>query len=152
MRVMVDVGETIVIERPIEVVAAYAGDPSNAPAWHRRVESAEWQTEPPMKLGSRITLRSTLLGRDVVSTYEVTEHTPGEQVAMRTTGGPFPMSTTSTWRPVGDRVTHMSLHHHGEPSGPWRLAAPLVARAVRRAMREDLAELKRLLESDDVSH
>jgi len=143
----VDVTATIVIERPIEQVAAYAGDPSNAPAWYRHIESAEWQTEPPMMLGSLITFRARLLGRDLVHTYEVVEFTPGEQVAIRTAQGPFPINTIYTWRPVGHRVTHMTLHNHGEPRGLSRLVAPVMAAAMQRAMHQDLTRLKQLLET-----
>jgi uncharacterized membrane protein len=143
----VDVTTTIVIERPIAEVADYAGDPSNAPEWYRRIETAEWQTEPPIKLGSQITFHARFMGKNLMYTYQVTEYTPGEQVAMRTAAGPFPMNTIATWRAVGDRVTHMMLRNHGEPQGFFRLAAPLIAIAMRRAMRQDLADLKRLLES-----
>jgi uncharacterized membrane protein len=143
----VDVTATIVIERPIAEVSAYTGDPSNAPEWYRRISSAEWETDPPMRLGSRIRFRARFLGRDLVYTYEITELTPGEQVAMRTTEGPFPMRTTYTWRPVGDRVTHMTMRNHGEPAGWSRLVAPFVVSAMRRAMRQDLDGLKRRLES-----
>jgi len=145
--VTVDVAATIVIERPIEEVTAYAGDPSNAPTWYRRISSADWETDPPIALGSRIAFRARFLGRELAYTYEVTEYTPGEQVAMRTTEGPFPMATTYTWRPIGPGKTHMVLRNHGEPAGFSRLLAPLMARAMRRAMRQDLADLKRLLES-----
>lgn len=143
----VDVTATIVIERPISDVATYAGDPSNAPDWYRRISSAEWETDPPIALGSRIAFRARFLGRDLAYTYEVTEYTPGEQVAMRTAEGPFPMATTYTWRPVGPDTTHMTLRNHGEPRGFSKLMAPLMARAMRRAMQQDLADLKRLLES-----
>ena len=64
----VDVNATIVIERPIDEVSAYAGDPSNAPTWYRRITSAEWETEPPIALGSRITFRARFLGRDLDAT------------------------------------------------------------------------------------
>jgi hypothetical protein len=87
------------------------------------------------------------LGRDLVYTYEVVELTPGEQVAMRTAQGPFPMNTIYTWRPVGHRVTHMTLRNHGAPRGFARLLAPVMASAMRRAMRQDLARLKQLLEA-----
>lgn len=143
----VDVTATIVIERPIAEVSAYTGDPSNAPEWYRRISSAEWETDPPMRLGSRVRFRARFLGRDLAYTYEITELTPGEQVAMRTTEGPFPMRTTYTWRPVGDRVTHMTMRNHGEPAGWSRLVAPFVASSMRRAMRQDLDGLKRRLES-----
>lgn len=144
---IVDVAEATVIERPIDDVAAFAGDPSNAPQWYRRISSAEWETEPPIALGSRTQFFARFLGRDLSYTYEITEYSPGEQVAMRTTEGPFPMATTYTWRRVSDRVTHMTLRNHGEPTGFARLVAPLVSIAMRRAMRQDLADLKRLLES-----
>jgi uncharacterized membrane protein len=143
----VDVTTTIVIERPIAEVAAYAGDPSNAPEWYQRITSAEWQTDPPITLGSRITFHARFLGKQLAYTYEVTEYTPGEQVAMHTTQGPFPMETTYTWRPVGNRVTHMTLRNRGGPNGLARLAAPLLTFAMRRAMRQDLDRLKQLLEA-----
>ena len=143
----VDVTEAVVIERPVTEVAEFAGDPANAPTWYRRIESAEWQTEPPMMLGSLITFRARVLGRDLVYTYQVVEFTPGEQLAMRIAGGPFPINTIYTWRPVGHRVTHMTLRNHGEPQGLARLAAPLIAAAMRRSVRQDLGRLKQLLEA-----
>ena len=143
----VDVVATIVIERPISEVAAFAGDPSNAPRWYRRISSAEWETDPPISLGSRIAFRARFMGRDLAYVYEVCEYTPGEQVAMRTSEGPFPMNTTYTWRPVGSHTTHMTLRNHGEPTGFSRVAAPVMARAMRRAMRQDLDDLRRLLEA-----
>lgn len=143
----VDVAATVVIERPIDEVSAYAGDPANAPEWYRRIESAEWQTEPPLRLGSQIRFRATFLGRTLDYTYEVVEYSPGEQIAMRTVDGPFPMNTIYTWRPVGGRVTHMVMRNHGEPSGFGKLAAPVIAHAMRSAMEHDLADLKRLLEA-----
>lgn len=142
----VDVAEAIVIERPIGEVSTFAGDPSNAPTWYRRIRSAEWQTDPPISLGSRITFQARFMGRDLVYTYEVSEFTAGKHLEMRTTEGPFPMTTLYSWRRVGDRVTHMTLRNHGTPSGFSRLATPVIRRAMRRAMRQDLADLKQLLE------
>lgn len=142
----VDVAVATVIERPIEEVARFAGDPSNAPIWYRRISSAEWQTEPPIMLGSRIVFRARFLGRDLVYSYQVVELTPGSQVSMKSDEGPFPMRTTYTWRPLSDRATHMVLRNSGEPTGPWGLLSPLLSFAMRRAMERDLARLKRLLE------
>lgn len=141
----VDVAVTTVIERPLAEVAAFAGDPTNAPEWYRRIDVAESETEPPLMLGSCFRFRAHFLGRTLDYVYEVVELEP-DQVSMRTTDGPFPMRTTYTFRPVGDRVTHMTLRNRGEPSGFSRVIAPFVTLAMRRAMRGDLAELKRRLE------
>jgi hypothetical protein len=40
----------------------------------------------------------------------------------------------------------MTLRNHGEPSGFSRVAAPLMASAMRRANQKDLERLKSLLE------
>jgi uncharacterized membrane protein len=141
----IDVAETVVIERPLHEVAGYAGDPSHAPTWQGWTDEAVWHTEPPIRLGSRIELRLRVLGRTFTRTSEVVEYEP-DQLSMRTVDGPVPVETTSTWRPVGDRVTHMTLRHHLEPSGPAALLGPLIAVAVRRSTRRDLTELKRRLE------
>jgi uncharacterized membrane protein len=141
----VDVLTEIVIERPREEVAAFAGDPSNAPEWYVNIESVEWQTPRPVRTGSRMAFVARFLGRRLAYTYEVVEHVPGERLVMRTAEGPFPMETTYTWEPAGPG-TRMKLRNRGEPSGFSKLVAPIMAAAVRRANRKDLAQLKRLLE------
>jgi hypothetical protein len=40
----------------------------------------------------------------------------------------------------------MTLRNRGEPAGFGRMAAPLMERAMRRANRRDLAQLKAVLE------
>jgi hypothetical protein len=41
----------------------------------------------------------------------------------------------------------MTLRNRGDPAGFKRIAAPRMARAMRRANRKDLARLKEVLES-----
>lgn len=48
----VDVLTEITISRPVETVAGYAADPSNAPSWYVNIESVEWQTPPRVQHGS----------------------------------------------------------------------------------------------------
>jgi hypothetical protein len=67
---------------------------------------------------------------------------------MSTANGPFAMETTYTWADVPDGGTRMTLRNRGEPSGFSRIAAPMLARAMRRANRKDLGRLKRILERD----
>jgi hypothetical protein len=68
---------------------------------------------------------------------------------MATSEGPFAMETTYTWADAGDGATLMRLRNRGEPSGFSSFVAPLMAPAVRRANRKDLARLQRILERRD---
>jgi uncharacterized membrane protein len=144
---MVDVQTEMVIERPLEVVAGYAGDPTQAPEWYVNIQSVEWQTSPPVAVGSRLDFVARFLGRRLAYTYEVVELEPQSRLVMRTADGPFPMETTYTWSAAGDDRTLMTLRNRGEPSGFSTVAAPIMATAMRRANIKDLARLKRLLES-----
>ncbi len=143
----VDVHVETVVRRPVAVVAAYAGDPTNAPQWYSNIRSVDWRTEPPVRVGSRMDFVAHFLGRRLAYTYEVVELLAGERLVMRTADGPFPMETTYTWQPVGEGATRMTLRNRGEPSGFAGLAAPVMERAMRRATTRDLARLKEFLES-----
>lgn len=142
----VDVTTEIVINRPVADVAGYAGDPTNAPEWYANIKSVEWQTSPPVAVGSKLDFVAQFLGRRIAYTYEVTELVPERRLVMRTAQGPFPMETTYTWEPAGDGQTRMTLSNRGEPSGFAKVTAPAMSRAVRRANEKDLARLKDILE------
>ena len=143
-RVDVTVGTTI--ERPLEAVAGYAGNPDNAPTWYVNIESAEWQTTPPAAVGSKVAFVAHFLGRRLAYTYEITELVPDERLVMRTAEGPFPMETTYVWEDASDGGTRMSLENRGEPSGFSKLMSFVMVPAMRRANRKDLAALKALME------
>ena len=144
----VDVVNEIVINRPPEAVAEFAADPANVPRWYANIESVEWETEPPVRLGSKIAFRARFMGRTLAYTYEVVELVPNARFVMRTAQGPFPMETTYTWEPEGG-ATRMTLRNRGEPAGFSKIAGPLMSSAMSRATRKDLAALKRLLEAGD---
>ena len=144
----VDVSTQITIARSPDVVAAFAGDPSNAPRWYVNIDSVEWQTPPPLAVGSRLAFTARFLGRSLSYTYEVVDHVPGRRLVMRTAQGPFPMETSYTWEAAGDEATTMTLRNHGEPSGFAAVTASVMAAAMKRANRKDLARLRAILEAE----
>jgi uncharacterized membrane protein len=142
----VDVETQIRIARPRAEVAAYASDPDNATSCYENIKSVEWKSAKPLAEGSRIAFVAEFLGRRLVYTYEVKEMIPGKRLVMSTAQGPFPMETTYSWKDAGDGATIMTLRNRGEPSGFSRVAGPLMASAIRRANKKDLARLKLILE------
>jgi hypothetical protein len=143
----VDVLSEVDIRRAVTEVSAYAIEPSNAPRWYDNIVSAEWRTEPPIRVGSVFAFEARFLGRALSYDYEVVELVVGERFVMRTTQGPFPMETTYTWA-ASSEGTRMTLRNRGEPAGFSRWLAPLMVPAMRRANRKDLAKLKAILEAE----
>jgi uncharacterized protein YndB with AHSA1/START domain len=144
--VAVDVHTEIEIARPRTEVAAYAADPDNATAWYENIKAVDWEAGPPLAAGSRVAFTAAFLGRRLTYTYEVRELVPGELLVMSTAEGPFPMETTYAWSDAGAGATTMELRNRGEPRGFSKVAAPVIAAAMRRANGKDLERLKAILE------
>jgi uncharacterized protein YndB with AHSA1/START domain len=147
----VDVEIHATIDRPRPEVAAYCCDPDNVTAWYANIKAVQWETSPPVALGSRFRFTSQFLGRRLEYTYEVVELVPAERFVMRSERGPFPMETTYTWEDTPDGGTWMTMRNRGEPTAFAGLAAPILATAVRRATTKDLARLKSILEAPSSS-
>jgi hypothetical protein len=144
--VAVDVETSIEIECPRSVVAAFASNPDNATHWYVNIKAINWKTAPPAVVGSRIAFVAQLLGRQIAYTYEVREIVQDERFVMSTAQGPFPMQTSYAWQDTESGGTRMTLRNSGELSGFGKLAAPMIAAAMRRANGKDLARLKAILE------
>ena len=141
----VDVVNSVVVDRPIDDVARYAADPDHAPLWYENIQSVEWRTPRPLRVGSRIDFVARFLGRRLAYTYEIVELVPGRRLTMRTPGPPFLMKTTYTWETEG-AATRMTLRNRGTPTGFSAWLAPLMSFMIGRANRKDLSLLKRRLE------
>jgi hypothetical protein len=64
----IDVLTQIVIDRPRQDVFAFAGDPTNAPRWYANIETVQWETGPPARIGSRMAFVAHFLGRRLAYT------------------------------------------------------------------------------------
>jgi Polyketide cyclase / dehydrase and lipid transport len=130
-------------------VAGYATDPDNAMNWYVNIKDVRWETPRPVVVGSRVAFEARFLGRSISYVYEVREIVPDERFVMATADGPFPMRTTYSWVDLPGGGTRMTLRNAGEPSGFGSVTAPMLAAALRRANRKDLAQLKAILELAD---
>ncbi|MGH2477034.1 MAG: SRPBCC family protein [Candidatus Limnocylindrales bacterium] len=79
----------------------------------------------------------------------LTEFLPGQRLAYRTTGGPFPFSG-SFETGEGGGGTRITATFEATPTGAFALVGPLFTRLVCRKFGRDLRNLKRLMEAGEL--
>lgn len=142
----VDLSVETIIHRPRPIVAAFAMDPTNDPAWIGGIQEAKKVTEGPVGIGTRVERIARFLGRDMLYTLEITEYEPDSRLLMKSSAGPFPMVVAYEFEDV-DSDTRARVRVQGDPQGFYRIGGPLLALAVKRNISKDLARLKKILES-----
>lgn len=134
------------IDRARAEVARYTTDWRSDPVWIGAVTEAKLVTAPPFGVGSQVARVATFLGKRIEYVNEVVEYRAEERLVMRSVKAPFPMTVTYEFEDAG-AGTLVRIHAEGDASGFYRLAGPLLSRAVRRGIESDLGRLKATLEN-----
>jgi uncharacterized membrane protein len=140
---VVDVQTTI--QRPRVQVAAYAMNPENDRAWIGALTGVKVLTDGPVGEGTRVERVARFLGKRIEYVNEIIEFAPPERLRMRSVKAPFPMTVDYEFVEEDDR-TVVRIRTAGDASGFYRVAGPLLDRAVRKGVTGDLARLKAVLE------
>lgn len=144
---MIEVTSEIEVDRPAGEVFAFLADAENNPAWQTGMVRCRWTTEAPIRVGSVYEQEARFLGRPITSTFEVIDLEPGRSVTIRTIESTFPIEVTRSTEPLGDDRTRVRARVTGDPSGVFRIAAPIMRAMVGRSVRGDYRRLKAHLES-----
>ena len=143
---MIEVTAAVIIDRVPADVFAYIADMSNNPTWQKGMQSCVWTSEPPLHLGSTYDQVAKFLGKEIVSSFEVTEFVEGEKIRIESTKGSMPLDITRSVRGSGDG-SEVSATVRGDSGKLFRIASPLMKRLVQASVRADYKRLKAQLES-----
>ncbi len=132
---------TRLIERPAAEVADFFFDATNNPTWQRGMRRCEWVTPGPIGVGSTYVQEASFLGRTISSRFEVTEHTPGRSITIRTIESTFPIEVTRTVEPIDAASSRVTARISGGPGGVFRLFGPLIRRLAQRSVDADYDRL-----------
>jgi carbon monoxide dehydrogenase subunit G len=128
------------INRPVEEVFKFVSDPRNFPRWNSAVQAVR-QTG-----GTTYAMDRDLPSGRAHNDLELFARREPDEFGIRTTSGPTPFTYRyALSRENGD--TLLQLDAELELEGPAALLGPVAARAVKRGVDDNFAELKRILES-----
>ena len=137
---------SIVINRPVEEVFAFANDLERDPQWMASVSERKKTSEGPVGVGTTFHDTGTLLGRKVENNYEVTEYEPNAKLGIKTVSGSIQIEATSTCEPV-EGGTRFTMAGEAEVAGMIKFAESIIARVMKSQLEADLARLKDLMEA-----
>ncbi len=140
----VRVAEDIEIAQPIDHVFAYVANVNHLPMWAGATVSVKDAPGRPLRDNDSFTDVGMFLGRPIESSFRVRVDAP-RQMIFQVIKGPLPYQWTYDFASSA-RGTCLTLGVSGEAGRFFRLATPLVAVALKRQLRNDLARLKAILE------
>ena len=135
------------IERPAAEVFAVVSDFSRNPEWQGGMRSAEWTSQPPIRVGSTYDQVARFLGRDIVTSFEVVAYEPERSITIESRRSSFPIRVARSVEPLGDDRCRVTADVSGEPGRFFRLFGPLLDRMAARSVRSDYRRLKAMLEA-----
>ena len=141
------VEESVEINRPVEEFFSYVSTLENLPEWAGPALEVRKDTPGTPKEGDTFTSVAKFLGRRFETPFQITSVEPDRRLSYHATGGPLP---DQRWTLACEEVsggTRYTQVVEGEPRGFFRLADPLLERALRRQFRADLETLKDVLEA-----
>jgi uncharacterized protein YndB with AHSA1/START domain len=140
----IKIEHSVVINRPVEDVFAYASDPQKLTEWQNGLIRVEGDSQ--MAEGAVTTEVRKVMGREMETQMECVTFEPPTKFSSRSLSGPVKMTFTQTSKPV-DGGTQVDVLVEGEPGGFFGVAGPILKRSVQKDVEKDYAKLKEIMES-----
>ncbi len=136
------------IKGPCSVVWEYMENAEHNPEWLQNMQAARWSTQPPIRIGSRYEQIARFLGKEVRTSFEVSQLEAGRRITISSLpGSSFPLRITREVELIGDSRCRVRESAEGDSRGYYRIADPLMRFLVRRNIVRAYRRLKRLLEN-----
>lgn len=144
---MVHMEDTVTIDAPVERVFAFVTDFGNTAKWHKNMKKVGFKSSEPLGAGTKYDWIESFAGKTMDLSGEITSWDPPNSFTWRPTGGPFPMSGGWFFVAVSES-TKVTRYSDTELSGFMKFMSTLMSRMAKRQVRQELAEMKRLIEAE----
>jgi uncharacterized protein YndB with AHSA1/START domain len=142
---MIDVANSITIDRPVPDVFAYVTEITNEPAWHTDLLEGRQTSDGPVGVGTKYQIRFKPFMGNSEGVEEVIGHEPNHLHVLRGEMGPMRPTLTYQVEAV-DGGTRFTRRVQLEASGFIGLMLPLMRPMMQRRNAGFVANLKRVLE------
>lgn len=130
------VEHSVIIHQTRDVIFGYVSDGRNIPSWKKGLIEVRRITPGPAGVGTIDVHVSEFMGRRDEVKHEITAFEENHLVEFRTVSGPFP----STGRFIfvdNEKGTRVTVISEAEPSGIYRLLAPIMVWIAKRQLKRD---------------
>lgn len=142
---MIKLQESIQIGKPQSLVFGVVSDISKIPQWQSEVVKSTAVTPGPMKMGTKFD-EVVKIGPFKVTTHcEVTKYEPQKLITFTAKSSPSEYGAQFTVEPEGQSC-RATVDGTANLRGIWKIMEPLMASDVKKGIKKEMADLKKLCE------
>lgn len=134
------------INSPLNEVADYVFNLENSNEWLQNVNSVDWLTPPPAKVGAYLNFKTKFMGKERKYTFKVVENVPEKKLKIKR-DIPFKLITTYFLEGLDEKSTKIIIRTQFELKGWMLMLVPINLFIIKSSQRKDLEKLKSILES-----
>jgi len=142
---MINLNVSTTIYRPVRQVFDYVSMPENDFQWQYGTLATANLSDAMGAIGALFRSIGHLMGRRVLSTFEVTEYEPHTKYAFKSVSGPLNSVTCYTFEMI-DGCTKVNVTTHANIVNSFHINEALLEKRMKKQLQENLTLLKTLLE------
>ena len=138
--------ESVIVKCPVERVFAYTTEARNWPKWHATMPEAEQTSKGKVGIGTTFKGKSRMVGQTSDWTAESTEYAQNRNWGKVITSGSIVIDDRLMFDST-ESGTEFTMTYDVKVSGLLKLASPVIVSSMRKQLKQDLINLKRILEA-----
>jgi hypothetical protein len=144
---MINLNLSTMIYRPVGQVFDFVSVPENDFQWQHGTLASARLSESPSVIGTIFRSIGHLMGRRVLSTFEVTEYEPNRKYSFRSLSGPLHSQTSCTFE-ITNGSTRINISTQANVINFFQMNEGNLEKKMKNQLKENLAMLKGLLDRE----
>ena len=147
---MIDIHLSELIYLPVKQIFDFVSTPENDFQWQYGTLASSRLSEGVGEPGTFFRSVGHIMGRRMLSTFEVTEYEPNRRYCFKSLSGPLKSHTCYTFDLANDGST-LNISAQVNPVNALQLDEAILEKKMRQQLQEDLMLLKEILEAGRMS-